>query len=436
MTIVLSGFACGAEPSSHAWGCRNHECPLQAGRTLQGRLVAHCEERELNMELRTRSWEAIDEEAGALWDLSSKIWSHPELCFEEHKAAEWLTLYLSEQGFATQVGLGDLPTAFLAEHPTEREGPTIALLAEYDALPELGHACGHNLIATIAVGAASGLARVKDELPGRLIVLGTPAEEGGSGKIRLIEQGLFKNVDIAMMVHPSNQTVVCRSSLAISELRLAFTGKPSHASSEPEKGINALDAVIQTFNGVNALRQHIADSARIHGIITDGGLKPNIVPDHASAHFYVRAEDNLYRDELLDRVIRCAEGAALATGASLSVEPSGHAYKALNPNPVLADLFRVHIERLGYQDGEHRGGMGSTDMGDVSWEVPAIHPYVKITGDDVAGHSREFAEASNSAEGRRAMLASAKALAATAIDVWTKPDLYGQVVQAYRNRRR
>lgn len=387
------------------------------------------------MELHTRSWKAIDEEAGALWELSNKIWSHPELCFEEQKAVEWLTSYLSGQGFATEVGVGGLPTAFRAEHPVGREGPTIALIAEYDALPELGHACGHNLIATMAVGAASGLARVKDELPGRLVVLGTPAEEGGSGKVRLIEQGLFDDVDVAMMVHPSNQTVVYRSSLAISELRFAFTGKPSHASSKPERGINALDAVIQTFNGINALRQHIADGARIHGIITDGGLKPNIVPDHASACFYVRAEDNVYRDELLDKVIRCAEGAAMATGASLSVEPTGHAYKALNPNPVLSDLFRVHIEKLGYQDEELRGGMGSTDMGDVSWEVPAIHPYVRIAGDDVAGHSREFAEASNSAEGRRAMLASAKALAATAIDVWTIPDLYTQVVQAYRDQK-
>lgn len=388
------------------------------------------------MDFRVRSWEAIDEQAEALWELSSNIFSHPELCFEEEKAAEWLSSFLSAHGFATHVGIGDLPTAFLAEHPARHEGPTIAMLAEYDALPEIGHACGHNLIAAMAVGAAVGLARVKEGLPGRLIVLGTPAEEGGGGKVRLIEQGLFKDVDIAMMVHPSNETVVYRGSLAVSELLISFTGKPSHASSEPEKGINALDGIIQTFNGINALRQHIADGARIHGIITDGGLKPNIVPDHASACFYVRAADNAYRDELLDKVIRCAKGAALATGSSLSVEPSGHAYKAMNPNPVLADLFRVHIEELGYQDEEHHGGMGSTDMGDVSWEVPAIHPYVRIAGDNVAGHSREFAQASISDKARRAMVASAKALASTAIDVWTTPGVYERVVEAYCDQKR
>jgi amidohydrolase len=386
------------------------------------------------MNLKDTAWARIDELAEKLWDLALRIHANPELGFQEHKAVAWLTEALEEGGFRIQVPYGGLETSFRAEHPAQGEGPTIAILAEYDALPELGHACGHNLIATIAVGAALGLAAVKDQLPGRLVVIGTPAEEGGAGKVLLIQAGAFRDVDLAMMVHPASHTLVGRGSLAITEVEIEFQGVASHASSEPEKGVNALDAVIQTFNALNALRQHIKDGARIHGIITDGGVKPNIVPEHAAALFYVRAPENDYRDELVEKLRRCAEGAALATGAELTFKKVGHEYKAMNPNRQLAEAFRRNIEAVGYPVEEHHGGMGSTDMGDVSWEVPAIHPYIKITDRDIPAHSREFAEAARSELGRAGMLAAAKAVAGTCIDVWTDPELYRRIREEFERK--
>ncbi len=386
------------------------------------------------MDLKDAAWTRIDELAEELWELALRIHANPELGFQEHKAVAWLTEALRKGGFEIQVPYGGLETAFRAEHPARKEGPTIAILAEYDALPELGHACGHNLIATIAVGAALGLAAVKDRLPGRLVVIGTPAEEGGAGKVLLIEAGAFRDVDVAMMVHPASHTLVGRGSLAITEVEIEFQGRASHASSEPEKGINALDAVIQTFVALNALRQHIKDGARIHGIITDGGVKPNIVPEHAAALFYVRAPENDYRDELVEKLRRCAEGAALATGAKLTFRKAGHEYKAMNPNRHLGEAFKRNIEALGYPVEEHHGGMGSTDMGDVSWEVPAIHPYIKITDREIPAHSREFAEAAASELGRAGMLAAAKAVAGTCIDVWTDPELYRKIREEFERK--
>lgn len=372
-------------------------------------------------------WQRIDELGPQLWDLALRIHAHPEVGFEEHQAAAWLAEALEEGGFAVERGVGGLPTAFRAVHPEQKPGPRVALLAEYDALPELGHACGHNLIATIAVGAALGLAAYKEELPGALVVLGTPAEEGGGGKIKLIGAGLFRDLEAAMMVHPADQTVVDRASLAITEVEIAFQGVAAHASSEPEKGVNALDAVIQTFIGLNALRQHIRDGARIHGVITHGGVKPNIVPEYAAARFYVRAADNEYRDELVEKLHRCAQGAALATGAKLDFRLVGHAYKAIRPNQALARRFAQHIADLGFPVEPPQGGLGSTDMGDVSWEVPAIHPYIRIGPGVIPGHSRAFCDAARSELAKEAMLAAAKALAAVCLDLWTDPVLYPRV---------
>lgn len=376
-------------------------------------------------------WQRIDELSKELWDLALRIHANPELGFEEHKAAAWLTEILERGGFRVERGIGGLPTAFRAVHPAENPGPRIAILAEYDALPELGHACGHNLIAAIAVGAALGLAPFKANLPGTLLVLGTPAEEGGGGKIKLIQAGVFRDVDAAMMVHPSDQTVVDRGSLAITEVKIEFHGKAAHASSEPEKGINALDAVIQTFVALNALRQHIKNGSRIHGIITHGGVKPNIVPEYAAALFYVRSADNAYRDELVEKLRKCAEGAALATGAKLTFTKVGHEYKAIRPNKPMAQVFAKHLVELGYPPEEPKGWMGSTDMGDVSWEVPAIHPYIRIGPEEIPGHSREFVEAAKSEGARKAMLAAAKALAATCLELWTDPKLFHRVREEF-----
>jgi amidohydrolase len=378
----------------------------------------------------------VDEIKEHLLAVSKEIYDHPELKFEEVKASRLLAGALKKAGFSVELGVAGLDTAIQAFYPVASDGPTVAILGEYDALPEIGHACGHNLIAASALGASLALAPIKAELPGKLVFMGTPAEEGGGGKVKMVEAGLFKEVDAAMMFHPSSHTVVDRGSLAITEVKIEFTGKASHASGSPEKGINALDAVIQTFNGVNALRQHIKDGARVHGIITDGGTKPNIIPEYAAASFYVRAKENDYRDELLEKLRRCAQGAALATGATLSFETVGLAYKAMKPNQALGEAFVRNLESLGepLNPPPLDAGLGSTDMGDVSHAVPAIHAYIQICPEEVAGHSREFAQAAISRRGQEVMLVAAKALAMTAVDLFTDPDLVKRMKEEFKSR--
>jgi len=289
----------------------------------------------------------VDSIKDRLVSVSQDIFDHPEVKFEEVHATQVLADELKKGGFSVEQGVAGLDTAILATHPQASDGPTVAILGEYDALPEIGHACGHNLIAASALGACLALGQIKADLPGKLVFMGTPAEEGGGGKVIMIDAGLFDGVDAAMMFHPSSHTVVDRGSLAITEVEIEFHGKASHASGSPEKGINALDAVIQTFNGLSALRQHIKDGARIHGIITNGGAKPNIVPEVAAAVFYVRAPESDYRDELLEKLRHCAEGAALATGATLAFEIVGHAYKAMKPNRIIGDAFAKNLGALG-----------------------------------------------------------------------------------------
>jgi len=377
----------------------------------------------------------VDKIADQLIGVSRDIYEHPELKFEEFRAAKLLAEKMKEAGFATKLGVADLETAIQADHPAVSDGPTVAILSEYDALPGIGHACGHNLIAAAGLGAALAVGAVKGDLPGKLVFFGTPGEEGGGGKVLMVNVGLFADVDAAMMFHPSSHTVVDRRSLAITEVMIEFTGKASHAAGSPEKGINALDAVIQTFNGINAMRQHIKDGARIHGIITDGGAKPNIVPEHAAANFYVRALENDYRDELLEKLRACAEGAALATGATLDFKIVGHSYKAMKPNRAIGDAFVKNLNELGepLNPPAPDAGMGSTDMGDVSQVVPSIHAYIQICDENVAGHSREFAQASISKRGLDVMLIAAKAMAMTAIDVLANPDLAKKMWEEFRN---
>jgi amidohydrolase len=377
----------------------------------------------------------IDAIQDRLLAVSQAIFDNPELKFEETRASRLVAEELRKDGFSVEIGVAGLETAIVATHPDVSDGPTVTILGEYDALPEIGHACGHNLIAASALGTCLALGAIKADLPGKLVFMGTPAEEGGGGKVIMIEAGLFDEIDAAMMFHPSTHTVADRGSLAITEVKLEFTGKPAHASASPEKGINALDAVIQTFNGLNALRQHIKDGARIHGIITKGGTKPNIVPEHAAASFYVRAPENDYRDELLEKLRHCAEGAAVATGATLTFETVGHAYKAMKSNKAMAEAFTKNLETLGepLNPPPPDAGLGSTDMGDVSQTVPAIHAYIQIADEKVAGHSREFAQAANSERGREVMLIAAKALAMTAVDLLTDPDLVRCVKEEFGN---
>jgi len=375
---------------------------------------------------------AIDDQADVLRAVSKELFDHPELKHEEVRASGLIAQHLKDAGFEVELGVAGLSTAIRAEHPCTSDGPTVAILAEYDALPELGHACGHNLIAAGALGAALGVGSIKEQLPGTLLFFGTPAEEGGGGKVTMVDAGLFRRVDAAIMYHPSSFTVTGWGSLAITEVKIEFHGRPAHAAAWPEKGINALDAVIQTFNGINALREHIKDGARIHGIITHGGTKPNIVPEYAAAEFYVRAPETAYRDELLGKLRRCAEGAALATGASLDFSLVGHAYKAMNPNRALGKAFEANLESLGWSFAPPAADMmGSTDMGDVTQAVPGIHPYIAIAESDVAAHTHEFAEAAASERGQKAMIDAAKAMAMTAVDVLTSPELTERIQREF-----
>jgi amidohydrolase len=372
----------------------------------------------------------IDDIGNHLIEISDEIHRNPELAFKEFKAAQLLATELKRAGFEVEQGVAGMETAIVAVHPESSEGPTVAILGEYDALPEIGHACGHNLIATAALGACLAVGSIKKELPGRLVFMGTPAEEDVGGKIAMIEAGLFKDVDAAMMFHPSaGYTLVGRRGLALTEVKIKFHGKPAHASASPEKGINALDAVIQTFNGINAMRQHIKSTSRIHGIISHGGVKPNIVPDFAAAEFYVRAVDDGYCKELVAKLEDCAKGAASATGATLEFEVVSPSYQSRVMNKAMGDAFVRNLEILGEPiiPLPPDSGAGSSDIGNVSHVVPAIHPYVSICDKSVAGHSREFAEASASRRGHEAMLTAGKALAMTAIDMFTDPEFMNRV---------
>lgn len=379
-------------------------------------------------EIKSAVREAIDKLQPKLMDLSERIHRNPEIKFEEYKASQWLSEVAEEAGFRVEKPIGGLETAFRASYSESGEGPTVAFLAEYDALPKLGHACGHNLIGTASLGAALGLREVMDTLPGSVQVIGTPGEEGGGGKVILAEAGVFDDVDVAMMFHPSGKTILWKHALARRKLLIEFFGKSAHAASFPEKGINALDATIQTFQNINALRQHIKDDARIHGIITHGGDAPNIVPDYSASLFYVRARDDDYCDELLEKVKNCARGASIATGARVEMEMQG-AYKSLRTNMPLAQTFKANLEALGwdFDDVDPTKEIGSTDMGDVSDVTAAIHPYLSIGPKDLVGHSPEFAEAAASERGQQAMVAAAKALATTAVDVLLRPSLFTEL---------
>jgi amidohydrolase len=368
---------------------------------------------------------AVDQIADELEGLSHRIHAHPELAFKEEKAAAWLTEFLEKQGAQVERGVGGLPTAFRATIAGTGSGPTVAILAEYDALPGIGHACGHNVIATAGTGAGAAIALALKRLPfaGRIEVIGTPAEEGGAGKVKLMEAGVFKDVDCAMMIHGRPGTQVWRPSLGIIKVTCEFSGKAAHASSWPWRGVNALNAMIQLFVSLDAMRQQLRPDARVHGVITKGGEQANIIPEHTAAEFYLRAPKTEYCKELLRRFQVAADGAAIATGCTAKVTPDPIVHEPLKPNFTMAGLFAKNLERIDFPEDPDDGqaGYGSTDCGNVSQALPTIHPYIRISPDGVPGHSREFAEWAKSPLARAGMLAGAKALALTALDLVADP---------------
>jgi len=371
--------------------------------------------------LKRRVRGTVDEMRDVLVSLSRRIHETPELGMQERQAAQWLTAMLRDAGFEVTQPIAGMETAFRADVPGSASRPHVALLAEYDALAGVGHACGHNLICMASVGAAVALHRAIPRLPGTLTVLGTPAEETAGGKVPMVEQGVFEGVDAAMMFHPSKSNWWVRGALAAQGLTIAFHGRSSHAAAAPERGINALNALLLTYHAIDSLRQHVTSDVRIHGVITHGGDAANVVPALAVGEFLVRANTQAALVGVMAQVKRCAEGAAVATGARVEMK-TGAVYAERNNNRALAGLFGDNMREIGVEGEEPAasGGVGSSDIGNVSLVVPTIHPYLKIT-DDAAGHTPEFREASASERGYAAMLNAAKGLATTALDVLYRP---------------
>ncbi|MBG9547553.1 M20 family metallopeptidase [Cytobacillus firmus] len=370
--------------------------------------------------------------------ISTYIGENPELGHEEYKACKVLTEELKKHGFSVEVGTCGLPTAFTAIYDSGKEGSAIGYMSEYDALPEVGHACGHNLIGTMGIAAGIGLSKVIHETGGKVIVFGTPAEETKGGKVTMAEAGIFDALDAAIMVHPLDNYVKSGSSLAMDAIQFEFFGKSAHAAASPHLGINALDAVLQTFSSINALRQHIKPDARIHGIITEGGKAANVVPDYAVAQFYVRAAKREYVNELVEKVKKCAEGAALQTGAEMKWSFYEFSYDDMVTNSPLSEAFNKELISLGVNEEEimeQKDGSGSLDMGNVSQAAPSIHPYIKICNEAYACHTHEFREAAMSDQAREAMILGAKAMALTGYEVLTNKELLQKIKAEFESSR-
>ncbi|WP_106495664.1 M20 family metallopeptidase [Lentibacillus sp. Marseille-P4043] len=386
-------------------------------------------------QIKQRIIENVEENKEKYVHTSHAIHDKPEIGNEEFFASGLLTDILSHEGFVIEKGIAGHETAFLAKRKGTKEGLRIGFLAEYDALPEIGHACGHNIIGTTSVAAAVALSKVIDEIGGELIVLGTPAEEGGpngSAKGSFVKAGLLKDIDAAIMLHPGNETNLTGPTLGVDPLDFEFFGKPAHASAKPEKGINALDGVIQLFNGINALRQHLPSDVRIHGIITDGGAAPNIVPEYAKARFFIRAQTRTVLNEVTEKVKGIANGAALASGATVKISAFQNEVDNFIINRTFDNVFKEVIEDLGETvHTEEKLALGSTDTGNVSQVVPTIHPHIKIGSSDLVGHTAEFREAARSEKGDQALILGAKAIALTILEILTNKSLYDNIYQEF-----
>jgi len=369
--------------------------------------------------LRRQVREAVDALGPDLLRVSHDLHAHPELAFEERHAARLLGDTLRDAGLPLEAGAFGLETAFASRLGAER-GPQVALLAEYDALPGIGHACGHNLIATAALGAALALARLGAALPGRVLLLGTPAEERGCGKELMARRGAFEGVDAAMMVHPAGADLLSMPSITCAEVDVRYHGEAAHAASMPERGVNALDALVLAYQSIAALRQHIRPTERIHGIVTHGGDAPNIVPERAEGRFYVRARNAEELAPLKRRVEGCFQAGAAATGARLELEWQPADYLELRPALPLAKRYQANAEELGRSffplEKLPPSVVGTTDMGNVSHRVPSIHPMIAVAPPNVPIHHPEFARWAGSPAGDAAALDGAKALALTALD--------------------
>jgi len=363
-----------------------------------------------------------------LWEMSDYLYHHPELGDQEYNSMKLLVDFLEEHNFAVETGIVGRPTAFKAVYDSKKSGPTIAYLSEYDALPGIGHGCGHNMIGTMGAGAGVLLSKLLDDIGGRVVVLGTPAEETNGAKVPMSEQGVFQDIDAAMILHPSDESYESGESLAMDAIQFDYRGKSSHAAAAPEQGINALDAAIQLFNGINAIRQHVTSDVRIHGIIKEGGLAANIVPDKAVAQFYVRAKDRKNLNEVVEKVKHIAQGAALMTGAQLYIDNYELSYDNMITNQTLSQLFTENLLSTGVVEVKKaKDSYGSIDMGNVSQVVPAIHPYIGLDSPGLSAHTQEFADLTITDNSHKVLAQGALALAQTGFDLITNKELLEKV---------
>ena len=379
---------------------------------------------EPQVQLKVRVAAAVEAARGEILDLSHRIHANPEPAFEERQAATWIAEILQAHDFEVEHPAGSLETAIRATRRGGRggDGPRIGILAEYDALPGLGHGCGHNTMAASGVGAAIALAAVADELPGEIVFLGTPAEERGSGKAIMIDDGLFAGIDAALLYHPCDRSHVESHPLASEDYEVVFSGLQSHAAADPWKGRNALDALIMLFTSVGLWRQQLRPTTRVHGIIREGGTAANIIPERAAAWFMLRSDDQAYYEEIKARFTEMCQAAALATGTTVELTISGGATTMRN-NGVLADRWRANMAAYGIEDMGDDPNAGSTDMGNVSWVCPTIHPDLAICDEGVPGHSILFRDAAATPRADETTLLAATLVAQTAVELFTDPAL-------------
>ncbi len=368
---------------------------------------------------------------------SHTIHANPEIGDEEYLASDLLCEILEKANFEVERDIAGHKTGFIGRKKSSKKGPTIAFLAEYDALIGLGHACGHNLIGTTSLAAAIGLSQVIDEIGGEVLLYGTPAEEGGnngSAKASFVKQGYFKDVDAALIAHPSNDNFLTPPSLALDPLDFEFFGKPAHAAGAPQEGVNALDAQILLFNGISLLRQQLNTDIRIHGIITHGGDAPNIIPEYTKSRFYIRAKERKVVDEVTRKLKAIAEGAALSTGCTHKVTLFQNQIDNTVQTPKFDEVYKRVFESLGGSFSATREGAGSTDVGNVSHVVPTIHSGIKIGDSCLVAHTQGFREAAASKEGDKALVLGAKTLALTALELYTNPELLEEIKAEHKEK--
>lgn len=370
-----------------------------------------------------------------LWDISNQMYHHPELGDQEYESMKLLATLLSEHGFQVVTNIANRETAFKAEFKSGRMGPTVAFLAEYDALPKIGHGCGHNMIGTMSVGAGIILSKVIRETGGNVVVLGTPAEETNGAKVQMSKEGIFDGIDAAMILHPNGESYESGTALAIDALQFKYTGKASHAAASPEHGINALDSVIHLFNGINAFREHLPKGVSVHGVITEGGQAANIVPDLAVGQFYVRAKTRTALNEVVSRIKSIANGAALMSGSELEISNYQISYDNMVTNSNLSKAFTENLKKVTNQPVHPAMHLsGSIDMGNVSRVVPSIHPFIGLGDPNLTLHTQEFADVTISEKGRETIANGALALALTGYDVLSDPALLESIRREFKSK--